>query len=417
MKNAQEGPVGSGSVFGISNNLLRISFSSTRRPDAPIPFPFSRSIMADPYVEEIKRHLNFIDTSRSFGPSYNHPKPQEIKATPLFTSKVRLALKERVAGPVKLDEPADPFIQYGLLGLCQGTYSSEGYEPAAAQHEDNLIYANMNPPWSAFICGSQGGGKSHTLSCLLENALLSSLPTGTLPNPLAGLVFHYDKFTSTTKTQLCEAAYLCSSGVSVRVLVSPSNYHSMAKLYSDLPGLPPNAPRPKVLPMYLQEQQLNVSNMKTLMAVTDGSNSTPLYLVVLFQILRDMAIEREGRRGVDYRAFKERLDAAAFSREQAGPLKLRLQLLESFLDPRTNGRDGTSVTPSSNIWDFEQGSLTIVDLSDPFVNENDACALFSICLSLFMESRGQGGRVIALDEAHKVCYPHNFVTEDDTKTS
>ena len=265
-----------------------------------------------------------------------------------------------------------------------------------------MVYANMNAPWSAFICGSQGGGKSHTLSCLLENCLLSPSPVGVLPNPLAGLVFHYDKFTSATTTQLCEAAYLCSSGVPVRVLVSPSNYHNMSRLYSNLPGLPPHGRRPKVVPLYLQEQQLNISNMLTLMAVSDGSKSPPLYLEVLFQILRDMAIERQGRPGVDYREFKSRLDAAAFTRDQNGPLKLRLQLLESFLDPKTNRDHAVSSNPSSNTWNFEPGSLTIVDLSDPFVNENDACALFSICLSLFMESRGQGGRIVALDEAHKV---------------
>ncbi len=294
----------------------------------------------------------------------------------------------------------DLFPSYGLLGLRQGTYSNRGYRPATAPNEDNLVYANIDAPWSAFICGSQGAGKSHTLSCLLENSLLSSSPTGKLPNPLAGLVFHYDKYTSTTTTQLCEAAYLCSSGVPVQVLVSPSNYHSMARLYSDLPGLPPHVQRPKVMPLYLQERQLNISNMKTLMAVCGGSNATPLYLDVLFQILRDMALERQGRPGVDYLEFKDRLRNAAFSRDQKAPLNLRLQLLESFLEHRTT--TNAIVASSSNIWDFKPGSLTIVDLSDPFVNDNDACALFSICLTLFMENRGQAGRIVALDEAHKV---------------
>jgi len=41
---------------------------------------------------------------------------------------------------------------------------------------------------------------------------------------------------------------------------------------------------------------------------------------------------------------------------------------------------------------FEQGSLTIVDLSCPFVTENDACVLFSICL-LFL------GNVIRSDSS------------------
>jgi hypothetical protein len=326
---------------------------------------------------------------------------EEIKTTPLFTSEVRSALKKRQVGPDRPNEPADPYPQYGLLGLREAAYGPDGITPATLRREDNLVYANMNAPWSTFICGSQGGGKSHTLSCLLENSLLPSSGAGVLPNPLAGIVFHYDKFTSTTTTQLCEAAYLCSSGVPVRVLVSPSNYHNMKRLYSELPSVP-NDRQPKVIPLYLQERQLNISNMKTLMAVNDGSSYTPLYLEVLYQILRDMAIENPDRQGVDYREFKDRLDAAAFTKDQNTPLKLRLQLLESFLDPKTTGKKGVNATLSKNLWKFAPGSLTIVDLSDPFINGNDACALFSICLTLFMEARSQAGRIVALDEAHKV---------------
>lgn len=364
--------------------------------------------MADADADEHKRHLAFVDTVPSFGQPNNDAELQEMETAPFFTPAVRSFIKKRRAGPDRQGEPADPYPQYGLLGLRKGTYSHEGLTPANANSEDNMVYANVNAPWSAFICGSQGGGKSHTLSCLLENCLLSPLPVGALPKPLAGLVFHYDKFTSSNTTQLCEAAYLCSSAVPVRVLVSPSNYHNMARLYSNLPGLAPQAPQPTVMPLYLQERQLNISNMKTLMAVNDKATSSPLYLEVLFQILRDMALEAQGRPGVDYRDFKNRLESATFSRDQSGPLKLRLQLLESFLDPRISGRT-SNIAPSSDIWNFEPGSLTIVDLSDPFVKANDACALFSICLTLFMESRGQGGRIIALDEAHKVGHSPDVV--------
>jgi hypothetical protein len=406
--------MGSGSAFNISESLRRISISATKRLDAPVAFSVSTPIMVDPDVEEYKRHLTFIDSVSSFGQSTSEAENQEIETTPMFTSSVRSAIKKHAAGPDRIGEPADPFPQYGLLGLRHGTYRHEGHRPATSDDRDNMVYANMNAPWSAFICGSQGGGKSHTLSCLLENCLLRTSPVGALPNPLAGLVFHYDKFTSTTTSQLCEAAYLCSSGIPVRVLVSPSNYHNMKQLYSNLPGLSPHARRPEVMPLYLQERQLNISNMKTLMAISDSTSSTPLYLEVLFQILRNMALEAQGRPGVDYSKFKDRLEAAGLTREQTGPLRLRLQLLESFLDQKINKGKGANF-PASNIWNFEQGSLTIVDLSDPFVNQNDACALFSICLTLFMESRGQGGRIVALDEAHKVGYYENFMKGEFTK--
>ena len=38
---------------------------------------------------------------------------------------------------------------------------------------------------------------------------------------------------------------------------------------------------------------------------------------------------------------------------------------------------------ADRVWDFKPGTLTIVDLSCPSVDESSASALFSICLELF----------------------------------
>lgn len=114
--------------------------------------------------------------------------------------------------------------------------------------------------------------------------------------------------------------------------------------------------------------------------------------------------------------FKAELESTEWVKGQSGPLKMRLQLLESFLDlsgrpnqpqPPLRGsnrkfRGAAHAKPGNTVWRFEKGSLTIVDLSCPFVDENDACALFNICLGIFLEGRGKEGRVVALDEAHKV---------------
>jgi hypothetical protein len=90
---------------------------------------------------------------------------------------------------------------------------------------------------------------------------------------------------------------------------------------------------------------------------------------------------------------------------------MRLRLLESFLDidkddfshwaPRKSNTKREKTT-GNDAWKFKEGTLTIIDLSCPFVDENDACALFNICLGIFLERRDKGGRIIALDEAHKV---------------
>lgn len=143
-----------------------------------------------------------------------------------------------------------------------------------------------------------------------------------------------------------------------------------------------------------------------------------------------MAIESQGISSLNYRSFRQRLDAEKLTGQQSGPLKLRLDLLESFLDQTPVTRTWQTKAPATNsevangakivekaqntkvkssrggltdkIWDFEPGTLTIIDLSCPFVDESCACALFSICLDLFLESRCNGGRIVALDEAHKV---------------
>lgn len=70
---------------------------------------------------------------------------------------------------------------------------------------------------------------------------------------------------------------------------------------------------------------------------------------------------------------------------------MRLEVLESFFGPgaaRKKGhKKGPRKDPAMKIWEFKKGSLTIVDLSCPFIGPDDACALFNICVSLFLEGR------------------------------
>ena len=146
-------------------------------------------------------------------------------------------------------------------------------------HPDSLVFLNMNEPFSTFICGSQGSGKSHTLSCMLEGALLRNNPVGNIEFPSAAMVFHYDQFSSHVASQVCEAAYLSSPELSVRVMVSPTNYNSMVKLYSNLPGLE-GKPKPRVIPFHIKESQLSTEIMKKLMSCAEPEVVMPLYLEV-----------------------------------------------------------------------------------------------------------------------------------------
>jgi hypothetical protein len=116
-----------------------------------------------------------------------------------------------------------------------------------------------------------------------------------------------------------------------------------------------------------------------------------------------MAQENKGAQGLNYHVFKARLKGEGFTDAQSGPLKLRLQLLESFLEGHFCPKDFQKT--KTDVWQSRPGELTIVDLSCPFVDAPSACALFDMCLSLFLEHRSHVGRVIALDEAHKVSIP------------
>jgi len=132
------------------------------------------------------------------------------------------------------------------------------------------------------------------------------------------------------------------------------------------------------------------------------------------KILREMAIDT-GRIGdFSYQTFTKFLEKAGFSDGQKGPLEQRLNLLESFVDvkPRDtinnvegktkrspNKRNPNRSSADPSVFTQKPGTLTIVDLTDPVVDEDSACALFDICLSIFT-SQTTCGKIIALDEAY-----------------
>ncbi|KAL9603279.1 MAG: hypothetical protein Q9219_001301 [cf. Caloplaca sp. 3 TL-2023] len=206
---------------------------------------------------------------------------EESRNTPLFSVDVARNLKAQLR--------ENPFPQYGILAKKDKIHDHgdgeedpvrEMNEDTLKEPEDDRIFLNMNAPFSVFLCGSQGSGKSHTLSCMLEIALRRS-ELGELPQPMAGLVFHYDKFSGSSHHQPCEAAYLCSSGIPVNVLVPLSSRHRMERSYTSLPGLPADGPRPTVHSLLLREEHLDVSTMMKLMKV-DSEKGNILYMEVGF---------------------------------------------------------------------------------------------------------------------------------------
>ena len=157
-----------------------------------------------------------------------------------------------------------------------------------------------------------------------------------------------------------------------------------------------------------------------------------IILQVVCRLLRQIATASQGDEGFDFNYFQHRLDMEGFNDAQKASLDTRLDLLQDFMQPQTSifrqtaepavkpkfaqNKEGMkkerewynkqhqnrqAAMVRHDIWSFEPGALTIVDLSCPFVDERAARDLMDMCLSIFLESRGDVGRIVALDEAHK----------------
>ncbi|TVY44545.1 hypothetical protein LOCC1_G003349 [Lachnellula occidentalis] len=344
------------------------------------PTPSRTPIMKETDQEKIyERHMELL--SRKNG---QHDL-QDAVTTPIFTMPVFnhvLANKGTGTG----------FAQYGLLAGLDDVLQAESASgaPTDEKRKDPRLFFNISSPSSTFICGSQGSGKSHTLSCLLENALLDS-EASELPKPLAGLVFHYDSFISDKGGNPCEAAYLSSEeGVKVRVFCAPTNFRAIKATYDKIPGK-----NVVVEPLRISASHLDTKRMFALMALKQGDGPMPLYANTITRILGDMRMETEENGGpFVYQAFKDQVGLAGLSPDQNRPLQQRFQNLESFM-PRAGKKD------KANDWTAKAGTLIIVDLSCPCVTPESACSLFSICLDIFLGQETHIGRIVALDEAHK----------------
>ncbi|KAI1378156.1 hypothetical protein F4677DRAFT_458828 [Hypoxylon crocopeplum] len=308
----------------------------------------------------------------------------DITTAPIFTEPAR----RRATDLSTLSK--SPFSQYGVIA---GNANDD--HPTS----DSLLYYNVSVPSSTFICGSQGSGKSHTLSCLLENCLISS-DANELPRPLTGIVFHYDTFISDSGGSPCEVAFLSSHpGTNVRVLCAPTNVAVIKKSYSRFPNV-------KIEELRINETDLNTKRMMDLMAVKEGG-SMPLYLHVVNRILRELRLEQQkADTTFKYSTFRNRIMIEDLTIAQRNPLIQRLDTLQSFMVKEQTesyiSKKASRNKETGNDWTPKPGQLTIVDLSCPCVTAETACSLFNICLSLFLEQDPCGaGRVVALDEAHK----------------
>ncbi|KAI6110773.1 hypothetical protein EDD16DRAFT_1609606 [Pisolithus croceorrhizus] len=302
----------------------------------------------------------------------------EIRTAPLITREAFVAAGFK-----------DRAVQYGVLGETLSIHSKSGVHVPI----DPRLYINTNAPLSAIVCGVQGSGKSHTVSVLLENMFIPDQGSiGSLNCALSGLVLHFGE--GGPGSRPCEAAWVGASSQpdvrppKVRVYVSRSSLHTMESVYAPL------GDRVRVSPLLLNESELDTQAILSMMAV-GSSESAPLYIQIVLSILRDLGEK------FSYTAFLRRLEVEkrSFNAAQVAGLEQRLALLNSFMEPQTPQSRGSS--NKSKTRRFSEGKLTIIDLSDPFIDPASACGLFEIVTRLFVRADVGTGKVLVVDEAHK----------------
>ncbi|KAG8955704.1 hypothetical protein FRC04_007695 [Tulasnella sp. 424] len=286
--------------------------------------------------------------------------------------------------------------QYGVLGSIVSVHAQGSMEV----HKDKRIYLNTNAPFSAVVCGVQGSGKSHTVGVMLESMLIANDPRlGILPKPLSALVLHFGE--SGAGAQPCEAAYQCLTTdpnvkpPPITVFVSPTQYNTMWRLYQAAFGK-----KVQVLPLKIYHAELDAKSILSMMSVS-SNNEPPLYVQIILSSLERLIgtngdfmlqnILRELGETFTYTRFKLKLEerAQTFNPAQKAMCDQRLSLLESFLE-----HDGKRAR-------FKAGEVTIIDLTDPFINAAGACSLFEIITRLFIRAKVDTGKVLVVDEAHK----------------
>ncbi|KAL2028230.1 hypothetical protein VTO58DRAFT_110918 [Aureobasidium pullulans] len=355
------------------------SLSFASRPQPPVFGP-TKSVSAERQKYMSLHHTKDNKTSGA---------DEQLRTTTLLSLSVKEASEARKIGNSSM------FPQYAFLGCRISDTSTLEDDDKNEDHflESEPVLLNTNTPWSAFICGSQGSGKSYSLSAIIENCLHASPKIGKLPQPLAGVVFHNN---TASAHNVCEAAHLVSLGVKANVLVSRSNYHALSSIYKK--AVSPQAVHLlNIQPLVLQSYHLTAERMHRLMAFQESETAVPLYMEVIMRILREMAIT-----GLpfNYSTFKAHLDSEGLMPGQKVMMDMRLCLLESFMDPSCT-RPTKSSAKKTDLFSTVPGTLTIVDLSDPFLDSSTTCTLFDILLSLFLSSRPEVGMLICLDEAHK----------------
>ena len=162
-----------------------------------------------------------------------------------------------------------------LIGIGSNIDTNEEERGTINLPKPTAVYLNTHEPFCFVTVGVQGGGKSHTLGCVLEACLVPVPEEGIaeLSAPMSALVLHFDP----SPTSVCEVTGLIRpsdklSGCNLSrnlprekmiVLVSPSFYKQRKAFYGDYC---------EVRPLLFSWSSLTADHLRCIMQLTDADN-------------------------------------------------------------------------------------------------------------------------------------------------
>ncbi len=271
-----------------------------------------------------------------------------------------------------------PSLQFGVIGRL-----AAGGQSVAFDLVDTSVVS---------LFGVQGSGKSYTVGTLLESALIQQPEVNRLPRPLGAVVFHY----STDMSYAPEVAAMArpnSDPRAIQILASDYGAHpeavgevvvivpegTLAERRAEYAGL-------EVEPLLLAPSELSLNDWQLLMGLKTADQ---MYAKAMAQTFRDL------RGNVTIEALENAIESSDLTSQQKKFARQRITFVKEWIST-TGGSVSRHVRP---------GRLTIVDLRDELIQEDDALSLFMVMLNRFAQVRTTDGRtfnkMIVFDEAHK----------------
>lgn len=221
----------------------------------------------------------------------------------------------------------------------------------------------------------QGGGKSHTLGCVLEACLVPCPEESIvrLNRPMSAVVLHFDP----SPASICEVTGIISPSPRLYgaapsrclprdrmvVLVSPTFYHQRRAFYGDYC---------EVRPLLFSWASLTADHLRRIMRVDEGDNQ--LYVASMLNVLRGF---QRGGSLPGFEIFLETVNRVCNVKTQNAPLMQRLELLQSLVrESRVNAPLAHVATDLADA--CSAGGCVIVDLTDPLLSSAEANGIFQV---------------------------------------